>query len=187
MRTTDYFNGVIKSLEGVSEGGLDRIAAILFGAYKTGNKVIVFGNGGSAATASHFVCDLAKGASIQGKKRFRAFSLNDNVPMVMAYGNDSSYDDIFSEQLENIVEKGDVVIGISASGNSKNVLKAIKYANSKTAITVGLTGFQGGALKGLASECLVVPGNTMEQIEDCHLIILHALKMVLRSRIEKAR
>jgi len=137
------------------------------------------GNGGSASTASHFACDLGKGLSLPGKKRFKALALCDNIPTMTAYANDCSYEDIFSEQLKNIVEAGDCVVAISGSGNSKNVLKAVELANQHSAITIGLTGFQGGRLKDLVSECLIVPNNTMEQVEDIHLVILHAIKLVL--------
>lgn len=179
-----YFDALKASLDTLLLETMEKISSILYHAYTEDKKIIVMGNGGSAATASHFVCDLAKGVAISGKKRFKAFALCDNMPMVTAYGNDCGYEHIFSEQLNNFVEKDDVVIAISGSGNSKNVLNAIAYANSQSAVTVGLTGFQGGKLKELVSECLIVPSNNMEQIEDIHLIILHTLKLFLRSLVE---
>ena len=182
-----YLENIKKSIDSVSMDEIDTLAMILYHAYKAGKKVIVMGNGGSAATASHFVCDLAKGTAFSEKKRFKAIALCDNIPMVTAYANDRSYEDIFSEQLKNVVEEGDVVIGISASGNSENVLNALRLAGTCGAVTVGLTGFQGGKLKKLVSECLVVPDDNMERIEDVHLIIMHVLKLLLRSRIEADR
>lgn len=191
MRTTKmkelakkYFDNIKAGLDAVSLEKIEQVSSILYRAYTAGKKIILMGNGGSAAAASHFACDLAKGASVAEKKRFRAFALCDNIPMVTAYGNDCGYEYIFSEQLKNFLEKDDVVIAISGSGNSKNVLNAILYANNQSAITIGITGFQGGKLKELACECLIVPSNNMEQIEDIHLIILHTLKLFLRSMIE---
>ena len=183
----EYVKGVKGSLDNVPMEKLDELTTILYRAYVGNKKVIVMGNGGSAACASHFVCDLAKGTVVPNKKRFKALALCDSIPMVTAYANDRTYEDVFSEQLRNIVEAGDVVIGISASGNSKNVLNAIKLAQKYSAITVGLTGFQGGALKGIVSFCVTVPNDNMEQVEDVHLVILHIVKLFLKSRREADR
>jgi len=174
-----YFEEVSSGMQGVSLEKMEKIARILFEAYTSDRKIIIFGNGGSAANASHFVCDLGKGASMPGKKRFKVMALCDNIPTMTAYANDASYEDIFAEQLKNIVEAGDVVIALSGSGNSRNVLKAVELAIQYPAVTIGLTGFQGGKLKSLVSECLIVPSECMEQIEDIHLVVLHALKIVL--------
>jgi D-sedoheptulose 7-phosphate isomerase len=130
-------------------------------------------------------CDLGKGCNVEGKKRFRAISLSDNIPLMTAWGNDTSYDNIFSEQLENLVQAGDLVIGISGSGNSPNVLNALKLARKKKAKTIGLTGFQGGKMKELCDICLVVPSDNMQRIEDAHLIIEHALSLYLKEKITK--
>lgn len=180
-----YFESVSVSLHGVDLDKVEKIARILFHAYKSDKKIILIGNGGSAATASHFVCDLGKGVSLPGKKKFKVLALCDNIPTMTAYANDCSYEDIFMEQLKNIVEAGDVVVAISGSGNSKNVLKAVELANQYPAITIGLTGFEGGRLKGLVSECLIIANNTMEQVEDIHLVILHAIKLVLIGMLEE--
>jgi D-sedoheptulose 7-phosphate isomerase len=122
---------------------IDSIAAMLYRAYENGKTIFAFGNGGSASLASHFACDLGKGTSIQGneRKRFRAIALTDNIPSLTAWANDSSYDDIFSEQLRNLVQSGDIAFGISCSGNSRNVLKALEVARQHDAITIGLTIF----------------------------------------------
>lgn len=182
-----YFQGVKRSLDNLSVGIIEKITAVLYRAYKSEKKIILMGNGGSAATASHFVCDLTKGAVVPGKKRFRAFALSDNIPLISAYANDCGYPEVFLEQLKNIVDRGDVVIGISASGNSLNVLKALSYAKTKSALTIGVTGFDGGKLKDLVDQCLVVSNDNMEQIEDVHLVILHAIKLILKHKIEKER
>lgn len=114
------------------------------------------------------------------KDRFKVIGLSDNVPLLTAWANDNGYENIFVEQLKNLLEKGDVVIAISASGNSKNVLRAVEYANTKAAITIGLTGFEGGKLKDMVQECLIVPSNSMERVEDVHLILGHLLCCYLR-------
>lgn len=178
-----YIDGVKAVLDALPIDEIEDIAEILYQAYKANKKIILMGNGGSAATASHFACDLAKGCAISGKRRFRSFALSDSISMVTAYANDLGYEEIFAEQLKNIVEKGDIVIGISASGNSKNILKAMELANKRSAVSIGLTGFKGGKIKGSVYKCLIVPSDSMEQIEDTHLMILHALKILLISRL----
>ncbi len=150
-----------------------------------GKQVFVCGNGGSAATASHMVCDLGKGCIVDGKKRFKVIGLNDNIPMLTAWSNDTDYTQAYMEQLVNFLEEGDVVIGISGSGNSPNVLNALKYANDAGAVTVGMTGFQGGKMKDIAKVCLVVPSDNMERIEDLHLVLEHLMKLYIREVIEK--
>ena len=144
--------------------------------------IFIFGNGGSGATASHFAGDFNKGISYGLKKRFKVLCLNDNIPAMLALANDCTYDDIFVEQLKNFLSPGDVVIGISGSGNSKNVLKAISYANQKQATIIALTGFKGGQLKKITQFCLVVPIEDMEKTEDIHLILMHLIKQYLISK-----
>lgn len=156
------------------------IVGALTKARNSGRRIYTLGNGGSASTASHMASDLNKGASRKDAPRFKAVALTDNIPLLLAWGNDSSYEDIFVEQLKNHLEKGDVVIGISGSGNSTNVLRAIEYANKKGAVTIGLTGFDGGKLAKMAKISYVVPSQTMQQIEDVHLLIEHMLSMILR-------
>ena len=156
------------------------IVDVLTEARHNGKKVYVMGNGGSASTASHMASDLNKGANRDDAPRFRAIALTDSIPLMMAWANDSSYDDVFIEPLRNHLEKGDVVIGISGSGNSPNVLKAIEYANVSGAITIGLTGFDGGKLAKISKISYTVPSNCMQQVEDVHLILEHMLSMILR-------
>jgi D-sedoheptulose 7-phosphate isomerase len=142
--------------------------------------VIIMGNGGSAATASHFACDLGKGTLAPGQPRFRVISLTDNMPLFSALANDFGYDQVFSEQLKSLVREGDVVIGISGNGNSPNVLNGIRAAREAQAITVGLVGFDGGALKDLADLSIHVPSDCMEQVEDVHVILEHLISTCLR-------
>ena len=136
------------------------------------------GNGGSAATSSHFACDLAMDSHT--RERFKVIALTGNMSLLTAWANDTGYANVFAEQLRNFLKKDDVVVAISASGNSENVLRAVAYANSKGAVTVGLTGFEGGKLKDRVQVCLVVPSNSMERIEDVHLILGHLLSCYLR-------
>ncbi|MBM3158052.1 MAG: SIS domain-containing protein, partial [Chloroflexi bacterium] len=140
----------------------------------------IFGNGGSAAIASHFACDLNKGAICLGQPRFRAISLTDSQPLLSAWADDTSFEDIFAQQLDNHVESGDVVIGISNSGNSMNVVNALKLANLRGATTIALTGFGGGKVKYIAHVCVVVNTNSIEHVEDVHLLLEHAVTTCLR-------
>lgn len=146
-----------------------------------GNKIYIMGNGGSASTATHFTSDLLKTSITKNNKRFKSFSLSDNVPVVLAWANDSSYDDVFQSQLENFLEKDDVVIGISGSGNSINILKAIEYANRKNAITVSFTGKGGGKLANISKINLTVSSDDMLTIETAHLLLCHLFTTMIRS------
>jgi D-sedoheptulose 7-phosphate isomerase len=165
---------------------LRRIAPIFLKAREEDRTIFFFGNGGSASTASHFVVDIAKGTRPSLKpdapptKRFRCVALNDNVPSVMAWANDADYSRIFSEQLKGLAVPGDVAVGISGSGNSPNVLEAIRAAKTMGLATVGLTGIGGGKLKEMVDVPLVVPSDSMQHTEDLHLIVLHFLMAYLR-------
>jgi D-sedoheptulose 7-phosphate isomerase len=165
---------------------VEEIVKTLVRARDRGRHIYICGNGGSASTASHMASDLNKGANRKDASRFRAVALTDNIPSMLAWANDASYDDIFVEQLRNHLEKDDVVIGISGSGNSANVLKAIHLANDEGAITIGLTGFDGGKLAQLAKIVYVVPNNVMQQIEDIHLLMEHMISLILRDSVECA-
>ena len=139
------------------------------------------GNGGSASTASHFVADLLKTSITNENNRFKAISLTDNIPVLLAWSNDESYENIFSNQLENFLQKNDIVIGISGSGNSENVLNAIQLANKKQAITIGLSGKGGGKLSELAKINLIVKSDDMLTIETIHLLVCHLITTIIRS------
>ncbi|HVZ62044.1 MAG TPA: SIS domain-containing protein [Terriglobales bacterium] len=184
-QATAYFEEVAAVLAAVSHETVDLISSILYQAYQDGRRVFLFGNGGSAALASHFACDLGKGTvSPASSKRFRVLALTDNVPVLTAWANDSSYYDVFSEPLKNFVEPGDIAVAISASGNSGNVLRALEVARDSGAMTIGLGGFEGGKMKSLCDVALVVPSHNMQVIEDIHLSIAHCLFTILRARIE---
>jgi D-sedoheptulose 7-phosphate isomerase len=188
-RSTQYLDDIISSLEAMKKNfpkKAEDIALILVKARDSGRRVYVMGNGGSASTASHMASDLGKGASRKDAARFRSIALTDNIPIMLAWANDSSYEDIFVEQLRNHLEKADVVIGISGSGNSENVLRAIEYANKEGAETIGLSGFDGGKLAKLARTTYIVPNHCMQQVEDIHLIIEHLLSIILRDSAECA-
>lgn len=152
---------------------LDRIFGILCEAYRSDRQVILMGNGGSAALASHFAVDLGKGTVRPDRRRFRVLSIVDNTPVMTAYANDFSYADVFSEQIRTLAQPGDVVLGISGSGNSPNVLNGLKAAREKGAVTVALTGYRGGKVIEMADVTLVVPSDDMQHIEDCHLMLTH--------------
>jgi D-sedoheptulose 7-phosphate isomerase len=162
---------------------IDRVCDLLLDAHENGRMIYLFGNGGSAALASHFACDLGKGTINGSKKRFRVLALTDNVPLMTAWANDSGYEDIFAEQLANFVRKDDVAFAISGSGNSKNVLNALKLAREAGATTVGLAGYQGGWMKELCDICMVVPSDNMQIIEDLHLCVAHALFSAVRRKL----
>jgi D-sedoheptulose 7-phosphate isomerase len=162
------------------EEGIARIVPVLLEARQAGRTIFFFGNGGSASTASHFVCDIGK-ATIRGDgKRFRCIALVDSVESVTAWANDAEYAKVFSEQLRGLAVAGDVAVGISGSGNSPNVLKAMELAHTLGLRTIGLTGMGGGKLKGLAEIPMVVPSTSMQHIEDVHLLICHLLTAYLR-------
>src|SRR5882762_4567241 len=165
---------------------IDLIANELIKANESGRMVYLFGNGGSASLASHFACDLGKGtAYCNGGKRFRVLALTDNIPTMTAWANDSSYEDIFSEQLRNFVQPQDVAFAISGSGNSKNVLKALQVARDAGATTLGISGFQGGQMKSLCDICVVVPSNNMQIIEDVHLAMAHSIFRIVYTRMSR--
>lgn len=149
---------------------------ILTDMYKKDKQVFIIGNGGSAGTANHFVCDFGKNAvQKKGQRRFRIISLSDNPEKITAFGNDVAFEEIFSQQLENLMNDGDALIVVSSSGTSPDLIKACEFAKGKNAKIIGLTGFSGGKVKPFADANLIVPVESYEQIEDVHLIILHMI------------
>src|SRR5262245_24304332 len=162
---------------------IDRVINILLESAWNGRKVFICGNGGSASTASHFACDLAKNTIVPGAPRFRVIALTDNMAMMTAWANDTAFDNIFAEQLTALIEPGDVVIGISCSGNSGNVLKAMEVARRQGATTIGFTGDQGGRLKDMVDICLMVASPRIEQQEDVHLIVEHCICAAIRDQL----
>jgi D-sedoheptulose 7-phosphate isomerase len=181
-----YFEELQRVIAGLSHERLDQMADALVQAYESRRVVYTFGNGGSASLASHLACDLGKGtAYCNGGKRFRVLALTDNLTTLTAWANDSSYEDIFSEQLRNFVQPQDVAFGISGSGNSKNVLNALQVARDAGATTLGISGFQGGQMKSLCDICVIVPSNNMQIIEDIHLAMAHSIFRVVYSRMSR--
>ncbi|HEX6799856.1 MAG TPA: SIS domain-containing protein [Ktedonobacterales bacterium] len=164
-----------------------RVAELLLGCHRRGGTVFALGNGGSAATASHFACDLAKGTRAEGVPAFRVVPLTDNMPLMTAWANDTSYERVFAEQLAALVRPGDVVVLISASGNSPNVLAAARVARDSGAVAIGWTGATGGKLARLCDLAIRVPSPSIEQVEDAHMMLAHSLCVALRARLRPPR
>jgi D-sedoheptulose 7-phosphate isomerase len=178
-----YFACLSQTVRRLPFETIDRVCDLLLDAYENGRMIYLFGNGGSAALASHFACDLGKGTIDGSKKRFRVLALTDNVPLITAWANDSRYEDIFAEQLANFVRKDDVAFAISGSGNSQNVLNALELAREAGATTIGLVGYSGGRMKELCDVSMIVPSHNMQIIEDLHLCVAHALFSGVRRRL----
>jgi len=178
-----YINELKGTLDKLPLDEMNQVINLLHEARMTGRKVFIFGNGGSASTASHFLCDLGKNTRQPDYPNFKVIGLTDNMPIFSAYANDEGYDSVFANQLENMLDAGDVVIGISTSGKSPNVLKAIELANQKGATTVGFTGNDGGRLGPMVDIELRVKSYCIEQIEDVHLIFEHMITKVLREDV----
>jgi len=178
-----YFDSVTRVIAKMPIATVEGIVEALMQAYESSRMIYLFGNGGSAALASHFACDLGKGAANGSGKRFQVLAFTDNVPLMTAWANDARYEDIFAEQLINFVRPADIAFAISGSGRSPNVLKALKVAREVGAVTIGLTGFQGGDMRNLCDLCLVIPSDNMQIIEDLHLSVTHAIFTTLRARI----
>lgn len=182
LKAADYLSETRDVLAHLDAELVDRISEQIWQAYERDRTVYLFGNGGSAALASHLACDLAKGASANGRRRLRAVSLNDNIALLTAVANDLDYEEIFAEQLHHI-EAGDVALAISSSGNSGNVVRGLAVAQQAGATTIAITGFKGGRVKALCDMCLVVPSDNVQYIEDSHLSVMHAIFSAIRQRI----
>jgi D-sedoheptulose 7-phosphate isomerase len=180
----DYIEGLKKCIEELSAPDIEETAGIIFSAFRKGNRIFVMGNGGSATTAMHFARDLQIGTASAGKPRLRVTCLTDNVASITAVANDISYDCIFEEQLIGQLEAGDVAIGISASGNSPNVLKAMEYARRNGALTIGFIGFGGGKLKRLCQKSIILSSKDYGQVEDIHMVLSHIITCWIKREIE---
>src|SRR5215210_376322 len=185
LQTTlrDYWDEVANVAAAINFTCLERAAVMLLSCQARGRVVFVVGNGGSAATASHFACDLSKGTRRDGPPTFHVVSLTDNVPLLTAWANDSGYDRVFSEQLTALARPGDLLVAISASGNSLNVVAAIDAARSSAMGVVGLSGRSGGLLPRMVDVVLNVPSDRIEVVEDAHLIVAHSLCVAVRERL----
>ena len=177
-----YRDETLAQWRGLDLAAVTRLAEYVAECQDQGRQIFVLGNGGSAATASHWATDLCKTAEVKGKAPIKCVSLTDNVSYITAIGNDLSFDDIFSRQLENLVEAGDLVILISGSGNSRNLLKAAELARSRGAKTAALLGFDGGRLKDVVSLSVLVDSDQYGVIEDLHMGIGHILTFYLKQR-----
>jgi D-sedoheptulose 7-phosphate isomerase len=173
--TADYREHVIDTINGLDLAQIDQAIAWFKEARTADRHIFTCGNGGSAATASHFVCDILKGASYNRKSRFRIMALTDSLSTLTAYSNDVGYEFVFVEQLKNLAQPGDIVLAISGSGNSPNVLRAVEYANSIGCRTIGLTGRDGGKLGPLAQLNIQASVPHMGRIEDAHMIVCHMI------------
>ncbi len=176
----NYLSALTQVIESFPVKELAEITKLIQDARENESTIFVCGNGGSWATAAHMVCDFGKNTRLSDRKRIKVIGLGDNIPSLTAYANDEGYDRVFAEPLINLMGPGDVLIAISGSGNSPNVLEAVKAAKEIGGISIGLTGFEGGQLKNMVDHPLVIPSNSMEIIEDFHMIVDHLLTICLR-------
>ena len=185
QRARAYLREARDTLERIPVDAVERVFQILCDAYREDRQVILMGNGGSAALASHFAVDLGKGTVAPGRRRFRAISIVDNASVMTAYANDFSYADVFAEQIRTLAKAGDIVLGLSGSGNSQNVLNGLTAAREVGATTVVLTGYKGGKAVDLADVALVVRSDDMQHIEDCHLALTHLYMQAMCEVVRK--
>lgn len=177
-----YLSELHEAMQAVLTPALDEAVAVLQSARRRGSTVYFCGNGGSASTASHFALDLAKNTRHAERGRFRTVCFADNVGLVTAWSNDDGYEQVFVEQARTMLRPGDVLVAISGSGNSPNVLRAAEYARSLDCPVIALIGFDGGRLREVADVALVVPGRNIEQAEDGHLILNHAICTAIKGQ-----
>jgi D-sedoheptulose 7-phosphate isomerase len=171
----NYRSELLKTIDSIDSALVAEAIEWFKAARENGATIFVAGNGGSASTASHFACDMVKGASFNRDSRFRIMALTDSLPTMTAYSNDVSYDVVFAEQLKNFAKPGDLYMAISGSGNSPNVVRAMEYANQAGCKTLALTGRDGGKLGAQAQLNIRVPVAHMGRIEDAHMIVCHMI------------
>lgn len=180
----NYITGLQKTMDQLPYHSIADVIGVLHDARLKRSQVFIMGNGGSASTASHFVCDLAKNTRREDLPHFRVIGLSDNMAIFSAYANDEGYESVFSQQLANLIMPGDIVIGISASGNSKNVINAIEVAQKHNATTIGFTGFDGGRLGQMVNLNIHVKSNIIEHVEDIHLMLEHIIIKVIKEQTQ---
>lgn len=180
-----YLSELEQMVRAISLPDLQNVLQLLEEAYHNDHHIFTMGNGGSAATASHFALDLAKNTIMPGAPRLKAVSLADHVPLITAWSNDLAFEHIFAEQLANLIEPGDVAIGISTSGNSANVINALRLANQSGATTIGLLGAKGGKIKEIVDAYVLAPGQNIEQEEDAHMILAHIITRHMREVVQR--
>jgi D-sedoheptulose 7-phosphate isomerase len=183
MQAQQYIDAVKSTLDALDPKALDALVEAFHTTYEKGGNIYTMGNGGSGASASHAAGDFLKGASYGLDKRFKMICLNDNLPSMMAIANDIGWESIFVEPLKNFLSKDDLVIGISGSGNSKNVVNALEYANAQGATTVAMSGFKGGKISEIATINVHAPVMDMEVTEDVHMVIFNIVKKQMMARL----
>lgn len=183
MQAQQYIDLVKSTLDTLDPKALDALVEAFHTTYEKGGNIYTMGNGGSGASASHAAGDFLKGASYGLNKRFKMICLNDNLPSMMAIANDIGWESIFVEPLKNFLSEDDLVIGISGSGNSKNVVNALEYANANGATTVAMSGFKGGKISQIATINVHAPVMDMEVTEDVHMVIFNIVKKQMMARL----
>jgi len=199
MESRDFVKSYLSEMKGIIGDipveDIDRAIELLFEAWRKGGQVFICGNGGSASTATHFACDLSKTTIVGDKKRFKAYCLNDNIPLMSALINDEGFDNLFYEQLKERFQSGDILICISVHGGagkdraglwSQNLIKAMKYAQEMGGKTIGFSGFDGGPMKEIADACIVVPASSTPQVESFHLALEHLICSCLKEKIAES-
>lgn len=179
-----YYEELTETLKKLDYVEISKAMNALVTCYENGGTVYAFGNGGSSATASHMVCDFNKGVSMRKSKKFNFICLSDNTPILTAMANDISYDDVFSYQIEKILNPNDLVLAISGSGNSKNIIKAVKCAKDQGVKVIGMSGYDGGELFKLADYHLHAPINDMMKAEDIHMSFDHMMCTILINTLD---
>lgn len=182
-RVANYLSSLQQTMSELPQEKIVSVIELLQAARLDGRQVFIMGNGGSASTATHFVCDLAKNTRKDGLPHFKVIGLTDNMALFSAYANDEGYENVFSQQLTNLLMPGDIVIGISASGNSRNVLNAISLAKTRNATTVGFTGFDGGQLAQMVDLNVHANSSIIEHVEDIHLMLEHMIVKALKDEV----
>ena len=194
--TKDYLAEVSKIASNLDRGAIDRAIEILYEAWKNDNQIFVIGNGGSASTSTHFACDLNKWVSDDADRKFRAFALVDNIPLMSALTNDNGWGEVYVEQLRNFFRRGDVLVAISVHGGSgsdkagpwsQNLLRAVKFVKDNGGKVVGLSGFDGGVLKSASDACVVVPAESTPHVEGMHAVLTHLISEQLREKISSKK
>ncbi len=180
-----YLTDAQKLIEEIEPAEVEQVVDVLLTAWKDGKRVLLMGNGGSSSSVSHIVNDMQKNIFLEAGKPLRTICLSDCTPLMMAWANDTSWDNVFAPQVQCWAEPGDVVIGVSGSGNSMNIINGIQVANEAGAHTFGLAGFSGGKLKDAAQHCIVVRSDNMQRIEDVHMILLHLIFSTLQERAKQ--
>jgi D-sedoheptulose 7-phosphate isomerase len=179
----DYFHTLKDLMDAVDEKRIAEIVDIIYDVYENDRRLVLCGNGGSGSTSSHLVCDFQKNILLDGGKPFEAIALTDSPALIMAWANDTDYSNIFAGQARTWLRSGDVLLAISGSGNSPNVLKAVEVANEVSATSIGFCGYNGGRLAEMAQIPVVIERRNMQQVEDMHMILGHIIFSALRDRI----